>query len=156
MTLPNAQLKGNKYGVSINSDSKLEISSTVNKETKSALSIFKNTDFSKSKGRAINLVSVSEEDLKSSDEYEMAEAIFHELKAHIDFNTGDEDQDHIKYGKTGIGLYMQKVLTDPLGNFIPDEKGNNLTETVPKNSPAGKMVKELTDMKSKDAKNAKK
>jgi RHS repeat-associated protein len=152
MTVSNAESGGNGTGVTINSSSELSISSRVSQETKNAFSTFKNVDFSKSKGREIHLVVISNEGLKESDEYTMAEAIYHELKAHIEDRTGNEKQEHAKYGKTATGLYMQRIIHDRDGNRIPDENGEDLKEVVPKNSPAGKMVMQLINLKKKDGK----
>lgn len=151
LTVPNAQSE-NKYGVSVGDDNKIAIDKRVDSETKAAFSAFDEVDFSQSEGKAIHLVSISEEALKANDEYTNAETIFHEIKAHIDINTGDVDEDHKAYGKSRSGLYTERVLTDPLGNVIPDDKGNLLKEVVPPNSPAGQIVKELTDLKASDAK----
>ena len=83
---------------------------------------FNDIDVSQSKGRKIHLVSLNENFFKNDsnkkgysttidirgksrsveyDNYDLAEAIYHEIKAHIedDLNTGAEE-DHIKYGST--------------------------------------------------------
>jgi RHS repeat-associated protein len=152
MAVSNAESDGNNTGITVNGDSRLTISSSVDSEAKNAFSTFKDVDFSKSKGRIIHLVSVSNESLKENDEYTMAEAIYHELKAHIEDKTGNAKKDHDKYGKTATGLYMERLILDGHGNRIPDENGDDLREIVPKNSPAGKMVKQLIQLKQKDEK----
>lgn len=152
MTVPDAN-KSDKYGISISKDSKLKMDSRLSKEVKSAFTPFENVDFSKSEGKSIHLISMSNESLKQNDAYTNAEAIFHELKAHVDLQSGDMNKEHDLYGKTAVGLYMERTITDPYGQVIPDAKGNDLKEIVPKDSAAGKMVKELINLKKSDSLN---
>ena len=151
ITIPNAEVS-NSYGVSINKDSKINIRSQVDAETKRVLSNFKNTDFSKSKGRQISLVSISNEVLKREDQYVGAEIIYHELGSHIEINTVDADKDHELYGKTSVGLYTQKLLLGPYDEQIPNADGSDAKEIVPSGSPAGKMVKQSETLKKKEQK----
>jgi hypothetical protein len=153
-TVPNAE-KSNEIGISVNADSKLEISSNVSTDIRYNFSIFKNVDFSKSKGRRIALISISTEGLDKNDKYEDAFTIFHEIKAHVDINTGNGKKDHKIFGKEKGGLIKDEgLLRFPDGQLIPDEDnpGQFLKgEVVTPGSPADKMIDELQNMKIDDA-----
>jgi len=150
LTAPNAESSNSPTGIFVGSDSKIHMSNSIDQESRSAFSTFNNTDFSKSKGKEIHLITISDEALKTNDAYTNAETVFHELKSHVDINTGNAEKDHELYGKSHQGLYMEKPKLDGDGNNIPDENGNDEIEVVPKNSPAGKMVQELLKLKDKD------
>lgn len=116
-TVKNAHEK-NQYGISVNKNLKgVSMDSKVDSEIKGAFSIYKNVDFKQSEGKKIHLIAMDKETLKSSTPYEGAEAIFHEMNAHIQNSTGDAGEDHKRYGKAGFGLYTRRgPIRDPLGN----------------------------------------
>lgn len=150
LTVKNAQNPENPTGISVTENGSISIKRGVSEESQDAfLTAFSGVDFSQSKGKEIHLIAISNSSLKRNDKYEMAEAIYHEMKAHIEDGTGDPEKDHKQYGKTRVGLYDERVKRDPLGNEIPGEDGKPLKEVVPKNSPAGKMVGELKKLKEK-------
>lgn len=96
---------------------------------------FNNLDISKSGDKNVHLVSLNEEyfkeknndsryNIKSVDEngnsktfgynnYDLAEAVYHELKSHIEDTTGNEDADHIKYGADAFKLIAPRVPGSP-------------------------------------------
>jgi hypothetical protein len=72
------------------------------------------------------------------------------MNAHIENATGDYNKDHKQYGKTQYGFYTKRALLDGNANVIIDDKGNQMFETVPANSPAGKIMRELNAVKKED------
>jgi RHS repeat-associated protein len=150
LTVSNANDGSDKYGISVQ-DSKLIINQQlISSESRNAFRAFRKVNFSKSEGKKIHLIAISEDALKSNDEYVNAEIIFHEIKAHIDIEGKNADEDHKLYGKIAVGLYLERLILDPYGNTIPDENGDDFKEVVPLKSPAGQMVQELLILKVKD------
>lgn len=96
---------------------------------------FNNLDISKSGDKNVHLVSLNEKyfqeknndsryNIKSVDEegnpktfgynnYDLAEAVYHELKSHIEDATGNEDADHIKYGTDAFKLIAPRAPGSP-------------------------------------------
>ncbi len=96
---------------------------------------FNNLDISKSGDKNVHLVSLNETyfqeenndsryNIKSVDEegnsktfgynnYDLAEAVYHEVKSHIEDATGNEDADHIKYGADTFKLIAPRTPGSP-------------------------------------------
>ncbi|MFY1046776.1 RHS repeat domain-containing protein [Chryseobacterium sp. GP-SGM7] len=97
---------------------------------------FNDVDVSQSKGRKIHLVSLNENFFKKDgsekgysttieaegesyvrkyDNYDLAEAVYHEIKAHIEdgIDTGGPEQDHINYGSTYFRLERERTPGSP-------------------------------------------
>jgi RHS repeat-associated protein len=135
---------GKTAGFSMNK-SKLSLS-VKSQQEKNAFGIFGSTDFSKSKGKNVHLVSISNEALKANDQYTAAEIMYHELKAHVEIGTGDEAEDHERYGNFRAGLGIEQPVYDLNQNPLMDADGNQLR--LPKrDSPAGQMVQQLLILK---------
>ncbi len=150
MTVKDAHT-ANRYGITVNENYKgISVHSRVGKDAKEAFSIYGKINFSQSRDKKIHLISIDKQTLKSGNDYENAEAIFHEMNAHIENATGDEIKDHKLYGKTKYGFYSKIPLQDGHGNPILDDKGNQMFETVPAESPAGKVMRELNVVKKND------
>ncbi len=95
---------------------------------------FNDVDVSQSKGRKIHLVSLNENFFKKEgnekgysttieaegeshsveyDNYDLAEAVYHEIKAHIEDEAGGAEQDHINYGSTYFRLERKRTPGSP-------------------------------------------
>jgi RHS repeat-associated protein len=110
LTVSNANDGSDKYGISVQ-DSKLIINQQlISSESRNAFRAFRKVNFSKSEGKKIHLIAISEDALKSNDEYVNAEIIFHEIKAHIDIEGKNADEDHKLYGKIAVGLYLERLI----------------------------------------------
>jgi uncharacterized protein RhaS with RHS repeats len=96
---------------------------------------FNNLDISKSGDKKVHLVSLNENYFKGNNSdsrysttrtddagnsktvgysnYDLAEAIYHEIKSHIEDSTGGADGDHIKYGADGFKLIAPRTPGSP-------------------------------------------
>jgi hypothetical protein len=96
---------------------------------------FNNLDISKSGDKKVHLVSLNENYFKGNNSdstystkrtddagnsktvgysnYDLAEAIYHEIKSHIEDSTGGADGDHIKYGADGFKLIVPRTPGSP-------------------------------------------
>ncbi|MGV0829350.1 DUF6443 domain-containing protein [Empedobacter brevis] len=98
----------NAQGTSLTNKNKFNISGNEGYEN---FSSFEGVDISRSKNKNIHLISFNtiaflqdESDLMPDQKYDLAEAIFHELKAHIDLFSKDGDKEHKDYGKRYYGI----------------------------------------------------
>lgn len=114
---------------------------------------FNGVNVSQSKGRKIHLISLNENFFKEDgsdgeysttieadgdshsikyNNYDLAEAVYHEMKAHIEGDAGGAEQDHINYGSTYFRLDRKRtpgspaeVIQNQLIKLREDEKKQN-------------------------------
>jgi len=132
-----ARTYSNAQKYSIIKDGKISLD--LNDKYQKNFSKLNELDVSKSKGKKIHLISINENNFNERDEYQGAETIHHEIKAHIkDYQGGNSEGEHEKY------FGAAKKLVD-----------GKQVQPVKKGSPSGIIRKELKDLKEKDSNNEK-
>jgi RHS repeat-associated protein len=98
---------------------------------------FQGLNVKKSEGSEVSILRIDRDNIGKLDKYDLAFAIFHELRAHISGAVGDENKEHEAFG----GATMNRGL------LIHNSKGKLIFEV---GSEAWNMAKELLQMKIKD------
>jgi RHS repeat-associated protein len=98
---------------------------------------FQGQNVKKSEGSEVSILGISQENIGKLDKYDLAFAIFHEMKAHISGDVNYANKEHKAFG--GPTMIPGLLIHDSKGKLIFDLK-----------SDAWNMAKELLQLKIKD------
>jgi RHS repeat-associated protein len=102
-----------------------------------ALKNFQGHDVKKSEGSEVSIIGITEFSLDNYDKYDLAFAIYHEIRAHVDCSVGNGDQEHAAFGS----IYTPSELA--LNNFKNEPY-------FPVKSDGWNFLKELLQLKIDD------
>ena len=127
--------------------------SKADQEVKDNASSFNGHDVSKSKERTVSIITLNEKYWTGSAKLsnnELAEALYHEMYAHIKSKKTSDYQQHVEYGNfyTGLKLYYEKVIKVDSSGPWPVNETIQPEWKVPEGSPYYRIREQLLKIKN--------